>query len=161
MKQVLIYFGLAVLLFVIGFTLSGYVIDFSIYLLDLKGLEIGVSSIQYQFKERFLFGTALGAIPLLLFLVRRIVGVTDVFQKFMAMAFGVMMFFGIISWLFRIWQVNNKLEKIAGLQLQSTLKNTIPFSSFNFGTYMLLGVVLGSIVSFLIVKRFMEGPQKY
>ena len=153
MKSLLIYLISVILLSVFGFVISGTFIETSISLLDLSNIQIVESSIQNNFKQRLFFASALDSIPLFLFVIRKCNRIQHQSIKTAWIACSLILFFGMIAWQFRIYQLNLKFDKFSILQINDAIDTTISFNALSFSFYLFLGFIIGAFLSIVVLKR--------
>jgi hypothetical protein len=153
MKKILTHTGLAILLFVFGFVSSKGFTELSISLLDLNGINIAVTSIKSQFNESLLFSIALGIIPLILLTVNKISGSLSGLKNDYLLPIGLIILTGTITWILRIFVLNNKIERINSFDLGENIQQTLSLDTLNFSIYLLSGFIIGGIVSIHISQR--------
>lgn len=153
MKKILIHTGLAILLFVFGFVSSKGFTELSISLLDLNGINIAVNSMKSQFNENLLFSIALGITPLILLTVNKISGSLSGLRNNYLLPIGLIVLTGIITWILRIFILNNKIESMNSFDFGENIQQILSFDTLNFSMYLLSGFIIGGIVSILISKR--------
>jgi hypothetical protein len=153
MKKILTHTGLAILLFVFGFVSSKGFTELSISLLDLNGINIAVTTIKSQFNESLLFSIALGIIPFILLTVNKIFGSLSGLKNDYLLPIGLIILTGTITWILRIFVLNNKIERMNSFDLGENIQQTLSFDTLNFSIYLLSGFIIGGIVSILISKR--------
>jgi hypothetical protein len=153
MKKILTHTGLAILLFVFGFVSSKGFTELSISLLDLNGINIAVTTIKSQFNESLLFSIALGIIPFILLTVNKISGSLSGLKNDYLLPIGLIILTGTITWILRIFVLNNKIERMNSFDLGENIQQTLSFDTLNFSIYLLSGFIIGGIVSILISKR--------
>jgi hypothetical protein len=153
MKKILTHTGLAILLFVFGFVSSKGFTELSISLLDLNGINIAVTTIKSQFNESLLFSIALGIIPFILLTVNKIFGSLSGLKNDYLLPIGLIILTGTITWILRIFVLNNKIERMNSFDLGENIQQTLSFDTLNFSIYLLSGFIIGGIVSIPISKR--------
>lgn len=152
MKRFLIYTGLVILLFVIGFVTSRGGIEFSISLLDLNGTNLVVTSLTSQYKERIFFSIAIGTIPLILFTVNKINGNLSGSRNKYLIPLGIIILAGIISWMLRIFVINRNIKRLNLFDFGEDSQQILSFNILNFSIYLLIGFIIGGIICIPVMK---------
>ncbi len=140
MKQLLIYPLASVLLASIAFFLSEEFTKFSTSLLELNGKNIVINSLKGQFEEKVFFAIALSTIPMILFFTKK---VTQYKKRSYPIA-GLVLLTGTIAWGLRILLLNKHLKRH---------QTDLIFEHLNFSAYLLIGFVVGGMISVLLFKR--------
>ncbi|EWH09438.1 hypothetical protein KLA_17259 [Cellulophaga geojensis KL-A] len=68
-------------------------------------------------------------------------------------SYGIMVVCGILLWQFRIFQLNSRLQKLSEFDIGNGIQTELNFDNLNFGRYLFIGFLIGTILSILIFKN--------
>ena len=72
-------------------------------------------------------------------------------------ALAIILLMGVVSWKLKIMKMNKKTALISEFNYSEEIKIAVNFEDFNFGLYLLIGFLIGGVLSILIVKSKREG----
>ncbi|MFD2292189.1 hypothetical protein ACFSKN_14915 [Mariniflexile gromovii] len=151
MTNTLKYLGLILILSVIGFLIRDYFFDFSLSQIANKNTQIISRTMSGQFYSHILFALSFGIIPLLYLIIKKITKLNFVTQGLISC--GIIVISGISLWQFRIFQLNSRLQKLSEFDIGNGIKTELNFDSLNFGRYLFIGFLIGTVLSILIFKN--------
>ncbi|QNK78233.1 hypothetical protein H7F37_03925 [Winogradskyella sp. PAMC22761] len=156
MTNTLKYLGLILIFFFIGFIIRDLFFDFSHSQIANKTISIGSRTVSGQFYSHILFTLSIGILPLLYLIIKKITKIT--FLNKGLISFGIIVVCGISLWLFRIFQLKNRFQNISDFYNGSEIKtepnfSTMSLNSMNFGLYLFIGFLIGTVLSILIYRN--------
>ncbi|MEL0653343.1 hypothetical protein V6246_18120 [Algibacter sp. TI.3.09] len=66
---------------------------------------------------------------------------------------GIILVSGILLWQFRIFQLNSRFQKLSEFDIGNGIQTQMDFDNLNFGRYLFIGFLIGTILSILIFKN--------
>jgi len=154
MKNALKYIGLSILLFVIGFLVQEPFFEISFSQLKNENTQIVSRTMSGQFYSHILFSLSIGIIPLLYLILKKITKLDFILKGFIS--FGIILVSGILFWQFRIFQLNNKFQKLSEFDIGNGIQSQMDFNNLNLGLYLFIGFLIGTVLSILIFKNKAE-----
>ncbi|ADY29292.1 hypothetical protein [Cellulophaga lytica] len=151
MTNALKYLGLILILSVIGFLIRDYFLDFSLSQIANKNSQITSRTMSGQFYSHILFALSIGIIPLLYLIIKKMTKLNFMNQGLVSC--GIIFVCGILLWQFRIFQLNNRLQKLSEFNIGNGIQTELNFDNLNFGRYLFIGFLIGTILSILIFKN--------
>ncbi|WP_349664802.1 hypothetical protein IZU89_07690 [Cellulophaga lytica] len=151
MTNTLKYLGLILILSIIGFLIRDYFFDFSLSQITNENTRIVSRNISGQFYSHILFAISIGIIPLLYLTIKKLTKLNFMNQGLVS--YGIMIFCGILLWQFRIFQLNSRLQKLSEFDIGNGIQTELNFDNLNFGRYLFIGFLIGTILSILIFKN--------
>ncbi len=156
MTNTLKYLGLIIIFSIIGFIIRDLFFDFSHSQITNETIIIGNRTASGQFYSHILFALSIGIIPLFYLIIKKITKIN--FLNKGLISFGIIVICGVSLWLFRTFQLKNRFQNISDFYNGSEIKTELNFStmslnSLNFGLYLFLGFIIGTILSILIFKN--------
>jgi hypothetical protein len=140
---------LIILLFVLGFFSYQYFFEFSLSILDTNGISL-FGLVQDRINRLSIFSSAIGVLPLFYLLLQKITNISFIW-KGLASIF-IIIIFGIIFWRLRVFGLNSEFEQLSAYDLPNELKPTIDVSYLKFEVYVLMGFIVGTLVSILVFR---------
>lgn len=134
---------------VLGFMTCEIFTNFSISFLNLGEITLTSTSLRESFIECLIFSFSLAAVPLILLLKDMILGESLFSLRKDIISIGLIVALGGLIWRFRIFQINQTLSTF----LNKKLSNTFPFSSLNFSLYLMIGFLLGGVISIILSRK--------
>lgn len=150
MKNTLKYFLLTFLLVVVGFFIKDHFYELTFAQIHEQNIVLQSSTLSSQFFIHILFSLAIGSIPVFYLLVDKFAKLKNGKQSLSTM--GIIVGVGILSWQFRIFQINFQLEKCSKLSIGNNIQNSIDYSKLHFGLYLLIGFFIGAVLSTLFFR---------
>ncbi|WKB82947.1 hypothetical protein QYR09_07875 [Cellulophaga lytica] len=151
MTNALKYLGLILILSVIGFLIRDYFFDLSLSQIANKNTQIISRTMSGQFYSHILFALSIGITPLLYLIIKKITKLNFITQGLISC--GIIVISGILLWQFRIFQLNSRLQKLSEFDIGNGIKTELNFDSLNFGRYLFIGFLIGTVLSILIFKN--------
>ncbi|WP_272024128.1 hypothetical protein [Olleya namhaensis] len=151
MTNALKYLGLILILSIIGFLIRDYFFDFSLSQIAYEKTQIVNRTMSGQFYSHILFALSIGIIPLLYLIIRKITKLNFITQGLISCA--IIVISGISLWQFRIFQLNSRIQKLSEFDIGNGIKTELNFDSLNFGRYLFIGFLIGTVLSILIFKN--------
>ena len=151
MTNALKYLGLILLLSVFGFLIRDYFFDFSLSQIANENTQFVSRTTSGQFYSHILFALSIGIIPLLYLILKKITKLNFITQGLISC--GIIVISGISLWQFRIFRLNSRLQKLSEFDIGNGIKTELNFESLNFGRYLFLGFLIGTVLSILIFKN--------
>jgi hypothetical protein len=151
MTNTLKYLGLILILSIIGFLIRDYFFDFSLSQITNENTRIVSRNISGQFYSHILFAISIGIIPLLYLTIKKLTKLNFMNQGLVS--YGIMIVCGILLWQFRIFQLNSRLQKLSEFDIGNGIQTELNFDNLNFGRYLFIGFLIGTILSILIFKN--------
>ncbi|WP_432670570.1 hypothetical protein [Flavobacterium sp. SM2513] len=151
MTNTLKYLGLILILSIIGFLIRDYFFDFSFSQITNENTRIVSRNISGQFYSHILFAISIGIIPLLYLTIKKLTKLNFMNQGLVS--FGIIIVCGILLWQFRIFQLNSRLQKLSEFDIGNGIQTELNFDNLNFGRYLFIGFLIGTILSILIFKN--------
>ncbi|WP_152536876.1 MULTISPECIES: hypothetical protein [Flavobacteriaceae] len=151
MTNTLKYLGLILILSIIGFLIRDYFFDFSLSQITNENTRIVSRNISGQFYSHILFAISIGIIPLLYLTIKKLTKLNFMNQGLVS--YGIMVVCGILLWQFRIFQLNSRLQKLSEFDIGNGIQTELNFDNLNFGRYLFIGFLIGTILSILIFKN--------
>lgn len=151
MTNTLKYLGLILILFIIGFLIRDYFFDFSLSQITNENTRIVSRNISGQFYSHILFAISIGIIPLLYLTIKKLTKLNFMNQGLVS--YGIMIVCGILLWQFRIFQLNSRLQKLSEFDIGNGIQTELNFDNLNFGRYLFIGFLIGTILSILIFNN--------
>jgi len=145
MKNILIYLSFVILLFIFAFLVSNQFIRLSLSFLTLDGTIIGASAMNSVFNERVFFSLTMASLPVIQLMLNKFNKNSTHVTKPVLLSIGLILILGIMSWQFRIVQLNSQIE---------TISSMIPFNRLNFSLYLFIGFLIGGGLSLINAKLF-------
>jgi hypothetical protein len=150
MKKTLISLGLIIGFTGIGFLIKDYFLNLSFSLLETQNTQIVYKTLSGQFQSHLLFSLSIGIIPLLYLVIKKVTQLK--FQNQGLITLVIILGCGILSWLFRIFQLNDQIQKLSKFNLRNSIQSTIDFQSLSLDIYLFVGFLIGDTISILIFK---------
>ncbi|MWW26912.1 hypothetical protein [Algibacter lectus] len=151
MTNTLKYLGLILILSVIGFLIRDYFFDFPLSQIANENTQIVRRNISGQFYSHILFALSIGIIPLLYLVIKKLTKLNFINQGLISC--GIILVSGISLWQFRIFQLNNKFKKLSEFDLGNGIQTELNYDNLNFGRYLFIGFLIGTVLSILIFKN--------
>jgi hypothetical protein len=145
------YLGLFLILSIIGFLIRDYFFDFSLSQITNENTQFISRNIREQFYSHILFAISIGIIPLLYLIIKKMTKLNFMNQG--SVSCGVIVVCGILLWQFRIVQLNSRLQKLSEFDIGNGIQRELNFDSLNFGRYLFIGFLIGTVLSILIFKN--------
>lgn len=158
MKKVLLYIGIIIVLFIVGFMLYNYFMELSFLFLNKEDVKVFSNSIFGRFSSRLFFALRISVIPLFYVWVHYFSNLKDLRQKILT--YLLIIAGGILSWQCRIVVLNYLLSKLSEINTQAGIDNSMSLENLDFDSYLLIGYAIGAIVSILVFRN-REAPIKY
>jgi hypothetical protein len=154
MTNTLKYLGLILILSIIGFLIRDYFFDFSLSQITNENTQIVSRTISGQFYSHILFALSIGIIPLLYLTIKKMTKLNFMNQGLISC--GIIIVSGILLWQFRIFQLNNEFQKLSEFDIGNGIQAQMDFNNLNLGLYLLIGFLIGTVLSILIFKNRAE-----
>ncbi|KAA5825067.1 hypothetical protein FPF71_07675 [Algibacter amylolyticus] len=151
MTNTLKYLGLILILSVIGFLIRDYFFDISFSQIENENTQIVSRNMSGQFYSHIIFALSIGIIPLLYLIIKKITKLN--FMKQGLISCGIILVSGILLWQFRIFQLNSRFQKLSEFDIGNGIQTQMDFDNLNFGRYLFIGFLIGTILSILIFKN--------
>ena len=151
MTNTLKYLVLILILSIIGFLIRDYFFDFSFSQITNENTRIVSRNISGQFYSHILFAMSIGIIPLLYLTIKKLTKLNFMNQGLVSC--GIIIVCGILLWQFRIFQLNSRLQKLSEFDIGNGIQTELNFDNLNFGRYLFIGFLIGTILSILIFKN--------
>ena len=155
MKKTLIYFGLALSLIIAGFLIWNFFLDLSFSQIDKQDIQIISTKMTGQFKSNLIFAFSIGLIPIIYGIVEKLSKLKSWNQGLIVLS--TIISCGLLSWQLRIFQINKQIQQLSDFNLGEGIQNTINYKNLNFGIFLLIGFLVGGLISTLIFKRKNNG----
>ncbi|RZT00143.1 hypothetical protein [Aquimarina brevivitae] len=136
---------------VLGFLTSRWFMDISLWLVDHQHVDIVVTKMLRIFTSDLVFAVILGMLPLLFLVVDTLCGLKSLSQRLITIGF--ILGFGIITWLFRIVQLNTGFRQISKYNLGRDTVHALDAGSLQFKIFLVFGFLLGAVVSILVFRE--------
>ncbi|MBW1297924.1 hypothetical protein [Aquimarina litoralis] len=151
MKKVIIYLILTIGSTAIGVLTHKYFLDFSFSLLNKRNVTLVASSVGIQFKNHLFFIVSMGIFPLLYLISEKFTRPKSPrrIMTNLALILGT----GIVCWLLKIFQLNNLFKKLSAFNIAFGVQNTMDIQNLNFGKYLFIGLLIGTLLSILIFRK--------
>ena len=148
-------FSIIVLLF-IGLLISGPLFEFAYSEIENENIKIVDRNSDGQFLSHIVFALSIGITPLLYLIFKKKTKVC--FFNRGLISYGIIIASGFSLWLYRILQLKNKSQTITDLYQGKETQNEFDFNSLhinnhNFEYYLLLGFIIGTILSIVIFRN--------
>lgn len=150
MKKALLYSGLLIAFTIAGYMLSAFFFDTAFSQLIGQNIQIQIRNIGGAFQRRLFFALAIGAIPLLYFMVEKIAKLK--LTKHQLYTITSILGFGIIFWQLKVFQVKMKIKLFSGFTLDDNIPMSMSIDEFNFERYLLLGFFIGALLSACVFR---------
>ncbi len=151
MKKTLLYFGVVVLLIIVGFTIWKFFSTYSLKQLNIENISVVTFNVSSQFNSNIFFALSLGTIPLLHLNITKLAKLKSLNQHLISI--GIIIGCGILIWQYRISQLNNLSEKLSGFNNENGIRMQLDFDNLNFERYLFIGFLIGAIISILIFRN--------
>jgi hypothetical protein len=151
MKKNLLYFGVVILLIIVGFTIWKFFSTYSLEQLNKENISVRTFQIGSQFNSNLFFALYLGTIPLLHLIITKLAKLKTKSQHLISI--GIIIGFGILLWQYRISQLNNISQKLSDFNIENGIKMQLNFDNLNFERYLFIGFLIGAILSILIFRN--------
>ena len=140
----------SIVLFILTLTIFGDF--FELLIPKIENLQYQTTEISSQFRLALYFSIAIGLVPIFLYLTWRLARIKTTKRKvFSGIIVIVFMFISII---FRQQLIKSTFKGLTNLKTQTgeTIYNSIAIENLHFEYYLLGGLILGCIVSFVTLK---------
>jgi hypothetical protein len=142
---------IAILAFIIvGFFIQKSFMEFSYAMVKTDNVIFENRLVSKQFYSNLLFSLAIGSVPILYLIIRKITKIHFFYKGVIAV--GLLIGTGIISWLLRVFYINRELKFLSSVDFLAETKLTYPINEFYFEYFLFLGFVVGTLVSILIFR---------
>ena len=147
--RLVLYIGLVVMLIVLGLFLHKDFFEYSLSFLETDR-SVLFNHVVSDKSRIFLFPIILGMLPLFYLLVQRITKITFIYKGLIVSI--IIIGFGILFWGLRIFGLNSEFEQISEYNLPGELQPTIDMDYLKFEIYLLMGFIVGTLVSILVFR---------
>jgi len=151
MKKNLLYFGVVVLLIILGFTIWKFFSTYSLEQLNKENISVVTFQIGSQFNSNLFFALSLGTIPLLHLIITKLANLKSINQHLISI--GIIIGCGILLWQYRISQLNKLSQNLSDFNIGNGIKMQLDFNNLNFERYLFIGFLVGAIMSILIFRN--------
>ncbi|MET4141007.1 hypothetical protein [Pedobacter sp. UYP1] len=126
---------------------------FGLLLPEIENLKYNSTSLTGQFRTTLFFSAVIGLAPILLYLTWLLASVRTTKNRIVSIF--IVFTFMIISTIWRQQTIKSAFTEIPDLKTQSeeTVYSTVSIENLNFEYYLLGGLILGCMVSYLITKN--------
>jgi len=150
MSNALKYIGLTIIFLIIGYLIRDHFLILSLE--EIKNSQINFpNKLGGQFRSHILFSMSIGIIPLLYLIVNKLTKIN--FMKQGLISCGIIIVCGISLWQFRIFQLNNRFQKLSEFDIGNGIQVEMSFGSLDFELYLFIGFIIGTILSIFIFKN--------
>ena len=158
MKNSLKYIALILISTVVGFLIWNTFFELSLTQLSKENINIVSRKMGDQFFLRSLFAISFGIIPLLYLILRKITKLKFMTQGIISLV--IIFLSGILFWQFRIFQLNNRFEKLNTIKIDDGNQMEINISELNFEIFLLVGFIIGIAINILIFRNKLKRTEK-
>ena len=158
MKNSLKYIALILISTVVGFLIWNTFFELSLTQLSKENINIVSRKMGDQFFLRSLFALSFGIIPLLYLILRKIKKLKFMTQGIISLV--IIFLSGILFWQFRIFQLNNRFEKLNTIKIDDGNQMEINISELNFEIFLLVGFIIGIAINILIFRNKLKRTEK-
>lgn len=158
MKKNLLYFGIVILLIIIGFTIWKFFSEYSLEQLDKENIKVVTTQIGSQFNSNLFFALYLGTIPLLHLIITKLAKLKSINQHLVSL--GIIIGCGVLLWQYRISQFKNLSQKLSDFNIENGIKMELDFDNLNFEEYLFIGFLIGTVISTLIFRNRIKKETK-
>ena len=155
MTHTLKYIGIILLFVIFGFLTRGNFYDISFSKLDLYQAQIQNQLITSQFLNHLLFSLFVGSIPLLYFIVKKIRNLSFMYHGLIS--YLIIVSCGILFWQLRILKLNIEFKKLSEFSYPNGVNPLIDLTNLRLESYLLLGFIVGTMLSIFIFKNKRAG----
>ncbi len=145
------YLGLILIGFFISFLLRDYFFDLSFSQIANEDIQIVTRNISSPFYFQILFAIAIGSIPLLYLIIKKLTNLTFIPQGLISC--GIILVSGILLWKLRIFQLNNEFKMLSKFQVGNGIEIQMDSSKLYLATFLFIGFIIGTILSILIYRN--------
>ena len=148
--KVIVYVILVTLFFGIGLLLNKDFISYSYSILDTGNIDLIRNINDTNSISIFLFPMITGLIPMFYLLISKTTKVKFLYKGLIASF--IILLFGVLFWRLRIFGLNANFEELSGYNLPNGLKQQLNVRILKFEVYLLLGFIVGTLISILIFR---------
>ena len=149
MKYYILTFFAIVLFFALGMIIYDPFLTFSLERFNEFNIVYQYRDLSGQFTKQVLFAISLGSIPILFFLVDKFTNKTIRYKGLVIFSFIILS--GILAWFWRLEYLRNSFKKYS-IYNSNNIQNTFYFNELRFNEYLLLGFIIGAIVSLIVLR---------
>lgn len=142
---------MTITLTVIGFNLHRHFFDISFAQFESWRAMIFSTGSGFSFNVPLLFSLVIGSIPLLFLIVDKMAKLTSITQKLVSIT--IIIGFGILFWQLRILYLNKIMQRLLGSEIPETLDVSINLQTLHLEVFLLIGFLVGAVVSILVFKN--------
>lgn len=151
MQKTFKFIGLVLLFLITGFYLHELFHELSLSQIENTEIQFITSKMNTRFLSRVTFAMIIGSLPIQYLIIEKI-------TKFRFLYHGLIVFLIIISsglllWLFRVYQLKTELMNMGNYSMGNDIKSAFPIEKTNFSLYLLLGFIIGMVLSIFIFKK--------
>ena len=151
MKKLIIYIGLTITFLVVGLITGQFFLDISISELNMNNVRIAWITMSGQFQQNIFHAIAIGLLPFLYFISGKISRAHSQYQKLSIIL--IILILGFFLWQFRIYQLNLILEEFSEIDFNGGIKTVFFGEDLKLEFYLILGFIIGTLLSSLTIRQ--------
>ncbi len=150
MRKYLLFLILGFFFMIIGYLMHKLFFEVSLSLLNDWQTIIFEGSLVQAIDARRMFALIIGSIPVLYLIVEKLTKLKTLRHRLIVTS--ITIGFGILFWLFRIFNLNNSFKKLSNFETLETLDISISAEVLNLELFLLIGLVFGALFSVIFFR---------